>query len=92
MLHRYCPSRLHVQDEPLQDALAQHYRYQASRYQLPCRFSFLSGEHQDDFEWAMNAFKRVAGINSHTWPTDRQLALKNTVKVTFPNRQQLLCL
>jgi len=83
------------------------YTYKTNRYKMPllsiidiglpdtnfpCRVSFLGGEHQDDFEWAMNAFKLVAGINIHTWPTDRQLALKNTVKVTFPNCQQLLCL
>jgi len=59
---------------------------------FPTAFSFLSGEHQDDFEWAMNAFKQVSGISINTWLTDRQLALKNAVKTTFPSCQQLLCL
>jgi hypothetical protein len=56
---------------------------------------FLSGEKEDDYDWAMEKFRDL--ITDHeilepdTWVTDRELAVMNTLNYFFLKGDHLLC-
>ena len=54
-------------------------------------YCFLNREREEDFEWALNSFKRATEIDISVWLTDRQLALKNAIHKVYPGCKQLLC-
>jgi MULE transposase domain len=56
---------------------------------------FLSGEKDEDYEWAMTQFKDVLERNVIPPPlstvTDRELALMNAIEIVLPKVVHLLC-
>jgi hypothetical protein len=57
--------------------------------------SFLSGEKEEDYEWAMTQFKGILERNSIPPPlstvTDRELALMNALETVFLKGVYILC-
>jgi hypothetical protein len=56
---------------------------------------FLSGEKEEDYEWAMTQFKELLEEHDIPWPvsmvTDRELALMNALDTVFPEVVHILC-
>jgi hypothetical protein len=49
-------------------------------------------EKEDDFIWALQAYREVVGKGTPFWLTDLQLALKCAILATYPEGWQMLCL
>ena len=82
------------------------YIYKTNRWKLPllvilritpldthfsAYYCFLDREREEDFEWALNSFKRATEIDISVWLTDRQLTLKNAIYKVYLGCKQLLC-
>jgi hypothetical protein len=58
-----------------------------------CFYCFISGEKQVDYNWIMSNLQDILGssINIPIWCTDRDQALMNSIKTTFPTSTNLIC-
>jgi hypothetical protein len=67
----------------------------SNRKTVQVALCFLSGETEEDYDWAMEKFGDL--MTNHeipeldTWVTDRELALMNTLDHLFPEGDHLLC-
>jgi hypothetical protein len=59
-------------------------------------YCFLANEGEEDYLWAVQALKVILDQPGHIYPgvvvTDREVALINAVRLTFPMTKRLLCL
>jgi hypothetical protein len=57
-------------------------------------FCFMSGEKEDDYCWLMTGLKRLLGedVIPPVFAVDRDLALINSIKCTFPTCRIVLCI
>ncbi|KAL3531568.1 hypothetical protein ACH5RR_010890 [Cinchona calisaya] len=82
--------------------------YKTNRYKMPLLeiiritsfntsfyscFAFLREEGDEDYEWVLDAFRKILGQDSQpsVIVTDRELALMKAIKVVFPKASNVLC-
>ncbi|XP_023752378.2 PKS-NRPS hybrid synthetase cheA-like [Lactuca sativa] len=54
-------------------------------------FVFLEREDEENYSWALRAFKEIIGQDPCVIMSDRELALINAIKKVFPTTSNLLC-